>query len=93
MLVLISIYALVANYKTKKEESAESIYDSLLSKRNIKKTLQTKEDYENAVAYAYMFDKMKALNEAKQDEELCPEWYEGNDWQNEEELMLQLDAK
>ena len=40
-----------------------------------------------------MFDKMKALNEAKQDEELCPEWYEGNDWQNEEELMLQLDAK
>ena len=93
VLVLISIYALLVNYKTKKEFSDESIYDSLLNKRNIKKAIQTKEDYEKAVTYAYMFDKMKALEAAKQEEELCPEWYEGNDWQNEEELMLQLDAK
>ena len=69
-MVLISIYALLVNYETKKEISDESIYDSLLNKKNIKKAIQTKEDYEKAVTYAYMFDKMKALEAAKKEEEL-----------------------
>lgn len=78
-------------YNRMKTGSIERTIKNSLKLKKIKKLLN-KEDRDDALLLARVFDKAHELKKEGLTEEV-PDWYEGNDWRGVEELMLQLDGK